>query len=645
MQGTDRNGRLLFIIASAALVTIAACVDLDVAETDAETESTSALVVPDYPLKRGPSGSRYLVDQKGAPFLWTGDTAWSLIAQLTTAQATRYLDDRKAKGFDLILANLIEHKFASRAPANIAGQLPFTGKPFTTPNALYFAHADEVIAAADARGIAVLLDPLYLGYACGAEGWCGEVSRATTADLYAWGRYVGARYRAFDNIVWLIGGDTDPSPVRDKVLSMIRGIRETDSRHLFTAHNDETTARTRWPGQDWLTIDNVYTYNSSLWQNDRAVYSTTPAMPYFLLESYYEREHSVTAQHLRAQTYWTMLSGGMGQIFGNCPNWHFGSSSSWCGTTDWVSNLNSVGSVNVVYFNRLFRSRPWHLLVPDFGSAIVTSGMSSGTSLATAARTSDGDTIMVYVPSRRAVTINMSKISGSNATVWWYSPATGVATKVGTYPTSSSRTFQSPDGDSVLVIDDTSRGFPAPGSSTTTAAATTTTPSSTSTPPPTSSPTSSPTSTPTSTPTSSPTSTDVVVNFESSSDDIVLTSEGGITWPRSGMLWRVWNGGSAYTKNAYIDSTARTEVTATFTLPSNSLLKSLRIAVGSGGHATSVKISSPGNPERVYTDIYGWYLTKSLGWTTRSSTIVVKVICDTTDGASDLAFDTITYTQ
>jgi hypothetical protein len=132
----------------------------------------------------------------------------------------------------------------------------------------------------------------------------------------------------------------------------------------------------------------------------------------------------------------------------------------------------------------------------------------------------------------------------------------------------------------------------------------------------------------------------VVVDFESLADNAALTSYGGITW---GPSWRVWAGGSVYTKVAFIDSTAKTEISSTFTLPAGTVLKSLRIAVGSGGTATSVKLSSPGNVEQAYTDITGTYKTKTMGWTIAAQIVTVKILCTNADGASDLAFDTITY--
>ena len=54
-----------------------------------------------------------------------GDTAWSLIAQLSYGEADFYLRDRRSRGFNTVLINLIEHRFADRPPANAYGEQPF----------------------------------------------------------------------------------------------------------------------------------------------------------------------------------------------------------------------------------------------------------------------------------------------------------------------------------------------------------------------------------------------------------------------------------------------------------------------------------------------------------------------------------------
>jgi hypothetical protein len=420
-----------------------------------------------YPLKAIP-GNRYLVDSSSRPFFWSGDAAWSLIAAVSTEDAALYLENRKEKGFTVIMVSLIEHKFSVNPPANYYGESPFSGKAFTSINEKYFAHADSVIEFAGRENIAVLLAPLYLGYGCGDEGWCAEVKNASVSELYSWGKYIGERYRKFNNIIWLIGGDTDPSPVKDKVLAMVKGIREKDTIHLFTAHNQpESMAVTAWPAEPWLSVNNVYSYDSAVYVKYRNAYSCKPVLPYFQIESAYENEHFSTPRELRSYAYWAVLSGAMGHVFGNCPVWHFGSATTWCNTNDWKKEMNNSGSVSMDFVQRLFRSRAWQTLVPDFENGIITSGYGKwGTKDHVAvAVTSDENTLIAYLPSSRSVSVDMSKVKGSKVRCWWYDPSDGNASEIGVYSSSGQVTFTPGSaGDRVLIIDNVSANLPAPGS-------------------------------------------------------------------------------------------------------------------------------------------------------------------------------------
>jgi hypothetical protein len=434
-----------------------------------------------YPLKVGPN-SRYLVDQNGKPFLITGDGGWSIVAQLSNQDADLYLANRQQHGFNTIIVNLIEHKFADLAPADINNEAPFTGTAFQTPpNEAYFAHADYIIQSAAAKGIVVLLDPIYVGYQCGDEGWCDEMQNATDAQMTAWGQFVGNRYKNYDNIIWMIGGDTDPrvidSPyttaIQGKVQDVVTGILQYDTRHLFTAHNQsESMAIDPWSGASWLTLNDIYTYNPA-YMMAKTAYQVAPSMPFFLIESAYENEHAVTEQNLRAESYWTVLSGGSGHIFGNCPLWGLGSTTTYptfCGVSPstWKTQMDAQGSVNMGYFLKLFSSRHWYDLTPDDGTVMTVGSAGNGTQTdyAATAYASDGSSIIAYLPSLRTVTVNGNKLAGTSMNAWWYNPATGVSSQIGTYPTNSSQNFTPPsggDGDWVLVLDSVSFGFSAPG--------------------------------------------------------------------------------------------------------------------------------------------------------------------------------------
>jgi hypothetical protein len=99
-----------------------------VAETSPRRESIA------WPVKVS-RDSRHLVDQNEEPFLFLGDSPWSLIVEPTPAQAEQYLDDRQAKGFSVLLVNLLEHKFSSNPPKLRDGTPPFnTPGDFGTPN-------------------------------------------------------------------------------------------------------------------------------------------------------------------------------------------------------------------------------------------------------------------------------------------------------------------------------------------------------------------------------------------------------------------------------------------------------------------------------------------------------------------------------
>jgi hypothetical protein len=420
-----------------------------------------------YPLRVGATG-RHLVDQRGRPFLLIGDAAWSLIAQLSDADADAYLADRQRLGFDAVVVNLIEHKFAAHAPADFYGDRPFLGRAFTTPNEAYFAHADRVIAAAARRGILVVLAPDYLGFGCGDQGWCAETRAASLGAMHAWGRYVGGRYQAYDNIVWLVGGDADPTPVLARLLAMVGGIRSADPRHPFTAHNTRgQMAVAPWQGMTWLTVNNIYTGGLEYVDAARA-YALAPPRPFFLVEARYENDPSSTPQALRAQAYWTLLSGGFGQVFGNCPIWSFGApaAASFCGARSWDAELGAQGSLNMSHFQRLFAGRHWSSLVPDLAHVALTAGYGifGASEYATAAYAADGSSLIAYLPTARPVTVSGRRLAGDAMTAWWYDPGTGAATRVGTYTTDSSRVFTPPaPGDWVLVVDSRRFEFRPPG--------------------------------------------------------------------------------------------------------------------------------------------------------------------------------------
>jgi Protein of unknown function (DUF4038)/Putative collagen-binding domain of a collagenase len=377
------------------------------------------------------AGKRYLVGANGAPFLVQGDSPWSLIAELTREQVVLYLNDRAAKKFNTLMVNLIEHGYATNAPNNIYNVAPFTTPDnFSTPNPAYFEHADYVLQQCALRGMVVLLAPAYHGYNGQSDGWWSVLTNGvnTEAVLRGYGQWLGNRYKAFNNIVWLQGGDYNP-PSLNPSKWIAEGIRSVDSK-IQSAHGNETTAYNTWGAQTWLDVNNVYTYGPVPAQCEQAY--TQTAKPFIMIESRYENEESITTAGLRTQAYHGLLSGACGQLYGCSPVWDFNTRRPDDFSGDWPDYLNAAGAQSMTLVWNLFSTLNWQLLIPDFANQFLTGGIQSGKDEAVAALASDGSFAVVYAPSARTLTINFDGfnggLTGPNVRARWYNPSTGVFT-------------------------------------------------------------------------------------------------------------------------------------------------------------------------------------------------------------------------
>ncbi len=445
--------------------------------------SAHVFAQPVYPVKVGPT-ARYLVDQNNTPYLIHGEAAWSLIVQLTREDAEVYLEDRRQRGVNSILVELEVHHYTNNTPywRNEYDAVPFGSSPgllhdFTIRNEAYYQHADWVIQRAAAKGMQVFLNPLYLGYQGTDEGWDEEVAANGTARMRNYGLYLGNRYRHVPNIVWVMGGDRNPHPagypdLRAYIDAFANAIREVDTNHLMTYHNESgVSSRDTVNGAPWLSLNATYTYpwNDHLIKKALQDYNRTPVMPFNLLEAVYENMHNRPRLYIRAQGYWADLSGSSGQFTGNDPLWHFGTGGYGGGDWKGSAGLLSPVSADMVHLKNLMTSRPWHLFVPDQQHRIVTAGFGTidTDSYMMVVGASDKSTAMGYMFSARQITVDLSQVSGAEVDAWWFNPSTGVATKIGRYPASTVRQFTPPasgEGDWVIVIDDVSKGYAAPGS-------------------------------------------------------------------------------------------------------------------------------------------------------------------------------------
>jgi hypothetical protein len=408
------------------------------------------------------AGRRYLVDANGKPFLLHGDTAWSLIAQPTDAEVDQYLDDRQARGFNTLIVNLIEHKFADNAPSNAQGDLPFlTPGDFSTPNEAYFAHVDSVLTRAAQKGFLVLLVPVYLGYDGGDQGWYQEMVANGTTKLREYGRFLGQRYQHYNNILWIHGGDYNP-PDRSLTEAIAAGIREFDADTLGSAHCiRETAAIDYWGGEPWLQVNTIYTSNP-VYAVALTQYQRPEQMPFFLIEATYENGTQQSPPlRVRTQSYHALLSGAAGQVFGNNPIWHFSGPGLYPAPYTWQQSLGLIGSQAMTHLWNLMSTHEWWRLAPDLNNTTLTAGLGTDYDRAVAALADNRSFAIVYLPTARYISVDLGRLTGPSVRATWYDPVSGNYTgdESARVPATGPHVFRPPssrdseDSDWVLVLE------------------------------------------------------------------------------------------------------------------------------------------------------------------------------------------------
>jgi hypothetical protein len=384
------------------------------------------------------------------------------MVQLTRDEVDAYLEDRAARGFNTLLVNLIEHKFARTPPANAYGQVPFS-RPgdFSTPNEAYFAHVDWVVQRAASKGFLLLLVPALAGYDGGEQGWYRETVRNGPAKMRDYGRFLGRRYARFANIMWVHGGDYNP-PDRAPINALVAGIREYDRRALHTAHAaPETAAADFWGTEGWLDVNTVYTYGD-VRAKSLAQHARPGPMPFFFIEGRYENEAADGTPHrMRVQAYEAVLSGAMGHVFGNNPIWHFDGPGLYPARVNWRQALDGPGSRSMSHVHALFASRPWWTLAPDVSGALLSRGIRDRPADGVAAVARDRSFAVAYLPRVRTVSLDLGALAGPGVDARWFDPASGAFVTVpgSPFPAKGAREFRpsSPnamnDGDWVLLLE------------------------------------------------------------------------------------------------------------------------------------------------------------------------------------------------
>jgi len=444
-------------------------------------------------LKVSPN-QRFLMQADGKPFFYLGDTGWELFHRLDRKQVMEYLDVRAKQRYNVIQAVALA-EFDGLTDPNAYGDLPLIDKdpakpavtPGSNPNKAaeydYWDNVDYVVDQANQRGLYIAMLPTWGAWVTKGRN---DVPIFTVQNAQAYGEFLGKRYGK-KGIIWLLGGDRSADGVEDIWRAMAKGIaigvsgKEDYDAVLMSFHPRGGGTSSTWFHNDaWLDFDMHQTGHGLTptvqpWARITKDYERTPVKPVMDGEPLYE-DHPLAFRakdngysfdaHIRQRAYWDVFSGAFGHTYGNHAVWQFyqpGGRKPVNGPLfRWTEAIVRPGAEQMQHVRALIESRPFFSRVPD--QSIVANAM-EGPDYISATR-GDGY-LFVYSAQGRKFTVNPGKISGDRVKGYWYSPRDGTSLEIETTSNQGTHEFVPPSegfgSDWVLVLDDASRNFPAPG--------------------------------------------------------------------------------------------------------------------------------------------------------------------------------------
>jgi hypothetical protein len=461
----------------------------------------TAFAAPGYAAPAAPprlkvsDNRRFLVTADGRPFFYLADTAWELFHRLNREEADRYLQDRARKGFTVIQAVAIAELDGHTDP-NPYGHLPLSdldpAKPAVKGGADndYWDHVDYVVDRANALGLTVGFLPTWGRYWHDKVKENGDKPLFTGQNAEAYGEWLGRRYKD-TAIIWVLGGDraVENDAQKDVIRAMARGLKQGDGgTHLMTFHpRGGASSSDPFHNEDWLDFNmrqngHVIEFTGR-YDQTAADYARTPTKPVIDGEPIYE-DHPVSfkakelghsiAVDVRRPIYWDLFGGACGHTYGHHSVWQMyapGRRPINGPLMPWSEAINQPGAGQMQYARRLIESRPILTRIPDDSlivpAEVPTSVPGAGTRRFVATRDADGSYAMVYAPVGRTFGVRLDKLTGGKARAWWYNPRNGRSKAAGEFPTTGPQAFTPPDRgeelDWVLVLDDATKNYPAPG--------------------------------------------------------------------------------------------------------------------------------------------------------------------------------------
>jgi Protein of unknown function (DUF4038)/Putative collagen-binding domain of a collagenase len=421
------------------------------------TQRVADAVPSFFPLKIS-ANNRYFKDSYGRPFFMNADASWPLFQKLQLDEAKFYLQNRKSKRFNTIFVQLLPPE---PTQTNAYGEAPFLiPNDFGTPNEKYFLYVEQIIKEAQSLRMAVAIAPAWLG--CCRTNWFDVQYQNGPDKCRQFGQYLGKKFKKYNNIAWIMGGNRDPLREETVQRAIAEGLKIESPEAFITYHAASSRSSTDvFANESWLDFsmihsDTTVTQNKgiAMYEFAQNEYKKTLIKPFVLGQAQYEDENPETSLMVRQQAYWTLLSGGAGHCYGSLVS-NF--------PENWKNLMTKQlpGSTDIATFYRIAVTLPWELLKPNFENNIITEGGGTYTQndYASAAILPNNKLAVIYLPSSRTIKINANSLTGSILRATWVRPRTGKKTIGGTFEPNGIKELTPPDmtDDWLLLIGNISR--------------------------------------------------------------------------------------------------------------------------------------------------------------------------------------------
>ncbi|MGE0372705.1 MAG: DUF4038 domain-containing protein [Gammaproteobacteria bacterium] len=470
-------------------------------------------------------GRTLIRSDDGTAFFWLGDSAWYL-ADLPPAGVDEYLRDRASRGFNVIQGPIIVRKPFDRPGMmpNYAGELPLRlMDEGAALNVRYMQHIDYIVERALHHGLYIALAAIW-GPEFDQLLSVDDPEQAYSIGTQLGRRYkdkpnvIWIVCGEYHKIAWETRG-RDRSVLNGKELGLIEALATgLEAGHgganLMTIHpTGNRSSSEHFHAAAWLDFNMIQTFSINSRTSDLVLkdWMRRPARPVVNAEPAYEgrdmgfNNDPVTPWKVRYEAYQSVFQGAMGHTYGH--------SDIWNPSETWRVALDSEGARSMTRLRALMESRPAAGRAADQGLILGSGDLHARykrlfrkfaetigiTRPETAEERNDRDAreynrmrrlrattggdghyALVYFPGADIrADLDLGALSGNTIAAWWYNPADGHTyddkgvrqeqpepfMKLGR--DTATQSFDPPgsshEQDWILVLDDASMNYPAPG--------------------------------------------------------------------------------------------------------------------------------------------------------------------------------------